>query len=217
MPMPSDHSAAYEFSCRLPRRRSSVPRARAALSAALGAWGAGKDVAETAELVLSELVTNALRVRVPRDRQVGVRIARTTRPRGRCGSKSAMRARAGRKCGCRGTTRRAAAGCCSWRRWRTGGACGTAWAGSARRCGRSSRPPVSRPAPAGREVAAVTVRPGQAVRAWGAWHTIRSVRVEQLASGDLTIVLGLDEGPALRLHASEPLIVREGAAEGSPS
>jgi hypothetical protein len=63
-------------------------------------------------------------------------------------------------------------------------------------------------APAGREVAAVTVRPGQAVRAWGAWHTIRGVRVEQLASGDLTVVLGLDEGSALRVHASEPLIVR---------
>ncbi|MFJ5178861.1 ATP-binding protein [Streptomyces griseoviridis] len=32
---------------------------------------------ESAELVLSELVTNALRVRVPSDRQVGVRIARS--------------------------------------------------------------------------------------------------------------------------------------------
>ncbi|WP_406123557.1 ATP-binding protein [Streptomyces canus] len=60
---------------RLSRRRSSVPRARAALHAVLGGWCIDQGTLDTAELVLSELVTNALRARAPRDRQVGVRIA----------------------------------------------------------------------------------------------------------------------------------------------
>ncbi|MFD9847294.1 ATP-binding protein [Streptomyces parvus] len=60
---------------RLVRSRSSVPRARALLRAKLGEWRAGQEVVETAELVLSELVTNAVRVAVPGDRMIGVRIA----------------------------------------------------------------------------------------------------------------------------------------------
>lgn len=60
---------------RLSRRPRSAPRARAALHALLGDWGAGDDLLHTAELVLSELVTNALRAPAPSDRQVGVRIA----------------------------------------------------------------------------------------------------------------------------------------------
>ncbi|MCX4794907.1 MULTISPECIES: hypothetical protein [unclassified Streptomyces] len=62
--------------------------------------------------------------------------------------------------------------------------------------------------PVGTEVAAVTVRPGQSVRAWGTWHTVRSVRSERYASGGLAVVIGLDDGPALRLPASEPVTVR---------
>ncbi|MCX4401102.1 hypothetical protein OG840_04610 [Streptomyces sp. NBC_01764] len=54
-----------------------MPRSRAVLHAVLGGWGVSQDVLESAELVLSEMVTNALRVPVPRDRQVGVRIARS--------------------------------------------------------------------------------------------------------------------------------------------
>ncbi|EST23515.1 hypothetical protein N566_25675 [Streptomycetaceae bacterium MP113-05] len=84
---------------------------------------------------------------------------------------------------------------------RAGGIGKTVWA--------ELKAPDLPPAPAGRQVAAVTVRAGQAVRAWGAWHTTRSVRTEPLASGDLVVVLGLDEGPALRVHASEPLTVRD--------
>ncbi|MFJ2111247.1 MULTISPECIES: ATP-binding protein [unclassified Streptomyces] len=64
-----------EVSFRLTRRRSSVPRARATLHAALGGRAVGQDTLDEAELVLSKLVTNALRVPVPSDRQVGVRIA----------------------------------------------------------------------------------------------------------------------------------------------
>ncbi|MFD5201629.1 ATP-binding protein [Streptomyces sp. NPDC058375] len=64
-----------EVNFRLARCRSSVPRARALLRARLGEWRAGQEAVETAELVLSELVTNAVRVVVPGDRMIGVRIA----------------------------------------------------------------------------------------------------------------------------------------------
>lgn len=73
----AENSSSNEVTFRLPRSRQSVPRSRAALHAVLGGWGVSQDVLESAELVLSELVTNALRVPVPRDRQVGVRIARS--------------------------------------------------------------------------------------------------------------------------------------------
>ncbi len=210
------YSAAYQFTCRLPRRRRSVPRARAALQAAVLAWGAGRDVAEAAELVLSELVTNALRVRVPRDRQVGVRITRSE-------FEGTLRlevsdAGAGRpEVRVPGNDETSGRGLMLVEalayRWgvleREGGVGKTVWA--------EIKAPGLVSAPAGSEVAAVAVQAGQSVQAWGAWQTIRSVRGEQLASGDLAIVLGLDEGPALRLHASESLTVREGAARRSRS
>ncbi len=63
-----------EVNFRLVRSRSSVPRARALLRAKLGEWRAGQEAVEAAELVLSELVTNAVRVVVPGDRMIGVRI-----------------------------------------------------------------------------------------------------------------------------------------------
>ncbi|MGA5467545.1 ATP-binding protein [Streptomyces arboris] len=60
------------------------------------------------------------------------------------------------------------------------------------------------------EIAAATVRPGQSVRVWGAWCTVRSVRSERYASGRLAVVIGLDGGPGLRMDAAEPLLVRDG-------
>ncbi|MFJ1869358.1 ATP-binding protein [Streptomyces sp. NPDC088097] len=52
-------------------------RARALLRAQLTEWKVDVDTADTAELLLSELVTNALRhARAPRGRQIGVRVAR---------------------------------------------------------------------------------------------------------------------------------------------
>lgn len=63
--------------------------------------------------------------------------------------------------------------------------------------------------PVGREVAAVMVRPGQRVRVWGAWRVVVDVRSEQCDGGDPAVVLGLDEGPALRVQATEPLAVRQ--------
>ncbi|EFE74128.1 ATP-binding protein [Streptomyces filamentosus] len=70
----AEQSASHEAGFRLVRSRSSVPRARALLRARLGEWRAGQEAVETAELVLSELVTNAVRVVVPGDRMIGVRI-----------------------------------------------------------------------------------------------------------------------------------------------
>lgn len=68
--------SSNEVTFRLSRSRRSVSRTRALATAVLGVWGLSQEVVSTAELVLSELVTNAVRVPVPRDRQVGVRIAR---------------------------------------------------------------------------------------------------------------------------------------------
>lgn len=51
-----------------------MPRARALLHAVLGDGRIDRDVLGAAEVVLSELVTNALRVPVPPDRLVGVLI-----------------------------------------------------------------------------------------------------------------------------------------------
>ncbi|MDH6626488.1 hypothetical protein M2271_004305 [Streptomyces sp. LBL] len=64
--------------------------------------------------------------------------------------------------------------------------------------------------PVEREVAAVVVRPGQHVRVWGEWRGVRAVRTEPYAAGGLAVVLGLDEGPALRVPAAESLVVRDG-------
>lgn len=64
----------YEVSCLLPCATGSVPRARDAVRAALVAWGVGAGATEDAELVVSELVTNAVRASGPGGRQVAVRV-----------------------------------------------------------------------------------------------------------------------------------------------
>ncbi|HEY9329551.1 MAG TPA: hypothetical protein VIS09_15160 [Streptomyces sp.] len=49
----------------------------------------------------------------------------------------------------------------------------------------------------------------------GAWHTVHAVRSERYASGGPAVVIALsDGGPALRLHAAEPLTVRALAPAG---
>lgn len=61
----------------LPRSSRTPGRARALLRKQLAEWGASTDPTETAELLLSELVTNAVRhARAPQGRDIGVRIAR---------------------------------------------------------------------------------------------------------------------------------------------
>ncbi len=206
-------AAPNEVTFRLTRCRLSVPRARALAHAVLGEWHVGQDVLDAAELVLSELVTNALRVRVPSDRQVGVRIARLLEDGllrlevSDAGSgRPEVRAPGDDETGGRGLLLVEALA----HRWgvdeRAGGIGKTVWV--------ELKAPDIMAEPVGREVAAVMVRPGQRVRAWGEWHAVRSVRTEPYAAGGLAIVLGLDEGPALRVHAAEPLTVRD---DGVPS
>ncbi len=62
---------------RFPRHPRSVGRARAWLREQVGSWAIGDETAQTAVLLLSELVTNACRhARVPPGRQIGVRCVR---------------------------------------------------------------------------------------------------------------------------------------------
>ncbi|MCJ0871517.1 ATP-binding protein [Streptomyces sp. AP-93] len=200
-------AALIDVSFRLSRRPRSAPRARAALHAVLGDWGAGGDLLHTAELVLSELVTNALRVPVPSDRQVGVRIAHSS-------TDALLRLEVSDAGSGRPEVRRADADETEGRglwivealslRWgvspRMGGIGKTVWS--------ELKAPALTPAPATREIAAIAVQAGQSVRAWGTWHTVHGVRAERQATGGLAVVLVLEEGPPLRVPAGEPLAVR---------
>lgn len=206
-----DHSSEYEVAFRLPRRRGSVPRARALAHGVLHGWGVASSVVEDAKLMVSELVTNALKVRAPADRQVGLRLVRLL-PEGLLRLEISD-AGAGKPEVCvpdddktsgRGLLLVQALA----HRWgveaRPHGIGKTVWA--------EIKAPKAHPAHCGREMAAVTVQPGQIVRLWGSWHTIRSVRSECYPSGGLAVVLGLDDGGSLRLPAAELLTVREGGA-----
>ena len=207
-------AAPNEVTFRLSRCHQSVPRTRAMAHATLGEWGVGQDVLEAAELVLSELVTNALRVPVPSDRQVGVRIARSLEDgllrlevSDAGAGRPEVRTPGEEETGGRGLLLVEALA----HRWgveeREGGIGKTVWA--------ELKAPDIVAEPDVKEIAAVMVRPGQSVRAWGEWRTVRSVRSERFAAGGPAIVLGLDEGPALRVHAAEPMPVRDGGASSA--
>ncbi|MFE7118373.1 ATP-binding protein [Streptomyces sp. NPDC057654] len=203
----------YEVGFRLCRRSSSVPRARALLRAVLVDWGVTEDALYEAELVLAELVTNALRVRVPKDRQVGVRIVRQAEERllrlevsdAGAGWPEVQSPEAGETHG-RGLLLVEAVA----HRWgverREGGIGKTVWA--------SLKIPNHATEAAGKEIPAVTVRAGQCVRMWGTWLGVRSVSGELYPTGGSAVVLVLDDGPALRVPAAEPLTVRGGAVSG---
>ncbi|NJQ02568.1 ATP-binding protein [Streptomyces zingiberis] len=63
---------------RFPRHPRSVGRARAALRAQLSAWGVAGDAADNAELLISELMTNAVRhAQAPPGREIAARFALT--------------------------------------------------------------------------------------------------------------------------------------------
>ena len=201
-------AAPNEVTFRLPRCHRSVPRARAALLAVLGDWGIDQEVLGNAELVLSELVTNALRVPVPSDRQVGVRIARTVDEgmlRLEVSDAGAgtpeLREPGDEETGGRGLLLVEALA----HRWgvekRAGGIGKTVFA--------ELKAPDIVAEPVEVEVAAVMVRPGQCVRVWGAWRAVLDVHTERHEPHESTVVLTLDEGPALRVHATEPLTVRQ--------
>jgi anti-sigma regulatory factor (Ser/Thr protein kinase) len=200
-------AAPNEVTFRLPRCHRSVPRARAALIAVLGDWGVDQEVLSNAELVLSELVTNALRVPVPSDRQVGVRIARTVDEgmlRLEVSDAGAgtpeLREPGDEETGGRGLLLVEALA----HRWgvekRAAGIGKTVFA--------ELKAPDIVAEPVETEVAAVMVRPGQHVRVWGAWRAVLDAHTEQHEAHESTVVLRLDEGPALRVHATEPLTVR---------
>lgn len=76
MPETAPNSAVTEATWQLPRTPRSAPRARELLRIQLADWKIDGEVAETAELLLSELVTNSLKhAYVPPGRELGLRFA----------------------------------------------------------------------------------------------------------------------------------------------
>ncbi|MDJ0379346.1 ATP-binding protein [Streptomyces sp. G-G2] len=200
-------TALNEAAFRLSRHARSAPRARAALHAVLVDWGAGDDILHTAELVLSELVSNALRAPAPSDRQVRVRIAHSS-------AEGLLRLEVSDAGSGRPEVRRpetddehgrglAVVDALS-HRWgvsdRAGGIGKTVWS--------ELKAADLVPTPSTREIAAIAVRPGQHIRIWGTWRAVRSVRTAHHATGGLSVVLVLTEGPPLHLPPAEPVAVR---------
>ncbi len=76
MPETAPNSAVTEVTWQLPGTPHSAPRARELLRIQLTDWKIDGEVAETAELLLSELVTNSIRhARTPPGREIGLRFA----------------------------------------------------------------------------------------------------------------------------------------------
>ncbi|MFE9608544.1 ATP-binding protein [Streptomyces sp. NPDC006012] len=72
LPLPT--TAPKDIELRLPHHARSVARARALFREQAASWGLPQDVMDTAELLLSELVTNAYRhAKVPAGREIRVR------------------------------------------------------------------------------------------------------------------------------------------------
>ncbi|MER6009356.1 ATP-binding protein [Streptomyces bluensis] len=205
-------TTSNEVTFRLSRSRRSVQRARAVLHSVLGDWGTAQEVVENAELVLSELVTNALRVPVPSDRQVGVRITRSL-------AEGLLRLEVSDAGGGRPEVREPGEDETCGRGLLLVEALAHRWGYEERAAGIGKtvfaelKAPDIVAGPAVREAAAVMVRPGQCIRVRGEWRVVVSVRSEHYAGGGPAVVLTLDEGPALRVHAAEPLTVRQGEGE----
>ncbi|WP_079165749.1 ATP-binding protein [Streptomyces sp. NRRL S-31] len=74
---PPEAPVTTEVQWRLPHDPRSAGRARELLRGQLAAWGVDGDLADTAGLLLSELMSNAIRhARTPAGREIGVRVAR---------------------------------------------------------------------------------------------------------------------------------------------
>ncbi|MGW4237191.1 ATP-binding protein [Streptomyces sp. NPDC004749] len=201
-------AARNDILFRVARRRSSVRRARNLLHAVAGDWSIGQETLAEAELVLSELVTNALRVPVPGDRLVEVRIARLPEDGvlrlevgDAGGGKPEVRTPSEDETGGRGLLLVDALA----HRWgyepRPSGIGKTVWA--------ELKTPDIAPEPEATEVAAITVRAGQRVRVRGKWYTVRGLHAERHASdSEAHVVLHLDDGPGLRITADSPLTVQ---------
>lgn len=206
-------SGTDDITFRLPRSRRSVPRARAVLHAALGDWGVGQETLDTAELVLSELVTNALRVPAPGDRQVGVRITRSVADgllrlevSDAGGGRPEVREPGEDETGGRGLLLVAALA----HRW----GCEKRTAGIGKTVFAELKAPDIVVGPPVREVAAALVAAGQEVRVWGEWRTVTRVHTDRHGTGGPAVLLEFAEGPALRVPATEPLTVRTGKPAG---
>lgn len=66
-----------EINWLIPRSPRAPGRARTLVREQLASWAVHEDQADTAELLLSELVTNAVRhARAPQGRDIGIRVAR---------------------------------------------------------------------------------------------------------------------------------------------
>ncbi|MFJ6130929.1 ATP-binding protein [Streptomyces griseoviridis] len=205
-------SASVDVTFRLPRSRRSVPRARAALLAVLGGWEVDQEVGESAELVLSELLTNALKVPVPRGHQVGVRIARAP-------AEGLLRLEVSDTGGGRPEARTPDTDETGGRGLLLVEALADRWgyeehgAGIGKTVWAELKSPTLLTEPGTREIAAALVRPGQWVRMWGEWRSVQSTQSEPDPSTGVMILLTLDEGPPLRIRATEPLRVRGGRGE----
>jgi anti-sigma regulatory factor (Ser/Thr protein kinase) len=76
MPETTPNSPATEATWQLPHTPRSAPRARELLRNQLTDWKIDGEVAETAELLLSELITNSMRhASTPHGREIGLRFA----------------------------------------------------------------------------------------------------------------------------------------------
>ncbi|MFD0305100.1 ATP-binding protein [Streptomyces sp. NPDC127119] len=197
-----------EVTFQLPHCRRSVPRTRALAHAVLGEWGVGQDVLDVAELLLSELVTNALRAPASSGRQVGVRIARATADgllrlevSDEGAGRPEVRTPSDDETGGRGLLLVEALA----HRWgveeHEAGTGKTVWA--------ELKAPDIVAEPVEREIAAAMVGPDQLVKVWGEWRVVVSARSERHDGDDPAVVLSLDEGPPLRVRATEPLTVRQ--------
>lgn len=198
--------APHDITFRLERRDSSAPRARTLLRAAFDGAGICEEPLETAELVLSELVTNALRAPAPGDRLVRVRAVYD-------GVEGLLRVEVG-DAGLGWPSLRApdddATGGRGLRlvslvaeRWgvdRWDGTVGkTVWA--------EVKAPGPVDVPSGQRVAAITVRCGQRIWERGAWRRVSSARPVWHAAGGMAVVLRLADGQGLRLCAGDPVTV----------
>ncbi|MFI6334677.1 ATP-binding protein [Streptomyces sp. NPDC050535] len=76
MPEAAANSTVTDASWQLPRTPRSAPHARQLLRAQLSHWQIDGEVAEAAELLLSELITNSLRhACAPPGHEIGLRLA----------------------------------------------------------------------------------------------------------------------------------------------
>ncbi|NSC24061.1 ATP-binding protein [Streptomyces albus subsp. chlorinus] len=208
------NNETYDMTFRVSRTRRSVPRARRTVRAVLTEWGVSPRVRGDAELVLSELVTNAVGARAPRDRQVAVRVVRLEEGDLRMEvsdtNASAPRRREPVPGEDEGGYGLLLVDALAYRWGTERRACGigkTVWAQV-----RGGMPAE----PAEVTATALTIQPGHHIHAHGTWHTVRSVRTEPFLTGGLTLVLSLEQGPALRVSPAATLRVRGGPGVWAP-